>query len=604
MKTSNTFLLSMLAAVLTTLPAWAATSSGTLSAPKSGGTSTLTWSGGPLTGTNGVGGVATECTSLTCDTYTLTVAVPATFYSANPNYAIHIAINWASNLNDLDVYVMDASGNVVCSSTQGLTNWENADCGALPSGVYSVSVETSSAVNTSYTGQITLATEPTMSMGWARYRPGNFSFSAPLVLTRPAGTYNSSPEGPVFLEQDAEPRVVHDNVGNLYVAAIQGVPAGTDTWLSMDGGKTFTYTGQPDGTQAAAALGVGTDVGIGGGDEDLVVGPNGQLALSSLWLGAVTDCASSDGATAWACNALSSNVPEDDRQWLAWDGPNTVYMTTKNLGALTGSTESIYVVKSTDGGVVFGAPVLVTTPAAGVQPGDEGNIVVDPNNGNVYLVFIGAQSNQVYMAKSSDGGSSWVLKLVYQAPATTSLAHVFPAIAVDRGSGLHVVFNDGRNSYLTSSSDLGADWTTPIRLNNSADSKTSLEPWVTAGDFGKVNVFFYGTSDSNYMDPGAKWKIFMAQTLNAFSWVPTVAQSPAVPYVMHQGPICTDGTGCASGTRNLLEYFFPDVYMDGSAMAVYPDDLHSDPATTVTQAWFIRQTAGSTVTGSSKPANR
>ena len=604
MKTPRILLLFMVTAALTALPAWAATFSGTLSAPHSGGTSTLTWNGGPLTGTNGVGGVLTECTSLTCDTYSLTVAVPASFYSANPSYAIHVAINWASNLNDLDVYIMDASGNVVCSSTQGSTNFEDADCGALASGVYSVSVETSAAVNTSYSGQITLAADPTMSTGRARYRPGNFTFSQPLVLTRPPGTYNSSPAGSVFLEQDAEPRVVHDNVGNIYAAAIQGVPAGTDTWKSMDGGKTFTYMGQPDGTQAAAALGGGTDVGIGGGDEDIVIGPNGQLALSSLWLGAVTDCDSGNGSATWICNPLASNIPEDDRQWLAWDGADTVYLTTKNLGTLTGGTESIYIVKSTDGGVTFGAPVEITTPVAGVQPGDQGNIVVDPSNGNLYLVFIGAESNQVYMAKSSDGGQSWVLKLVYQAPPTTSLAHVFPAIAVDGGSGIHVVFNDGRNSYLTSSANLGATWTTPIRLNNSADSKTSLEPWVTAGDFGKVNVFFYGTSDSNYMDPNADWKIFMAQTLNAFDWVPTVAQSAAVPSVMHHGAICVDGTGCASGTRNLLEYFFPDTYLDGSALAVYPDDLHSNPATTVTQAWFIKQTGGSKVTGSSKSHDR
>ena len=297
-------------------------------------------------------------------------------------------------------------------------------------------------------------------------------------------------------------------------------------------------------------------------------------------------------------NPLASNVPEHNTA-SGWPGTaRTVYLTTKNLGCPTGGTESIYVVKSTDGGITFGAPTEVTLPEVGTQPGDEGNIVVDSSNGNVYLAFIGSQSNQVYMAKSSDGGQTWVLKLVYQAPSSTSVAHVFPAIAVDHGSGLHVVFNDGRNSYLTSSGDQGATWTTPVRLNNSADSKTSLEPWVTAGDFGKVNVFFYGTSDPSFMSPNADWKVFMAQTLNAFAWVPTVTQTPAVPYIMHHGPICVGGTGCASGTRNLLEYFFPDTYLDGSAMAVYPDDLHVDTTTTVTRAWFIKQTGGSKITGS------
>jgi hypothetical protein len=252
------------------------------------------------------------------------------------------------------------------------------------------------------------------------------------------------------------------------------------------------------------------------------------------------------------------------------------------------------VVKSSDGGKSFTQFTQVTKPVIGVQPGDQGNIVVDQRNGNVYNVFMGADPSQVYLAKSTDGGASFVLKLVYQGPAGSNLQHVFPAIAVDNGGGLHVVFNDGRNSYLTSSQDAGATWTTPLRLNNSVDSKTSLEPWVAAGDFGKVNVFFYGTSDSNFMSTTADWKIFMAQTLNAFATVPTVTQSAAT-YVMHHGPICVNGTGCPSGTRNLLEYFYPDTYLDGNAMAVYPDDLHVDLAKQVTRAWFIKQTGGSKV---------
>ena len=579
--------------LLTSLSALAA-SGGTLNAPAAGQSATLTWSGGPLSGTNGVGGVLTQCTSLSCDTYALTVNVPSTFYSANPSYAIHVQANWGSNTNDLDVYVFDGAGNEVCSSASGMTSAEDADCGPLPAGQYTVSVEASTALNTTYSGKIILAAEPTMSTGKARYKPGNFTFTAPAVLSRPAQTASSTPAGTTFLEQDAEPRVGHDNVGNIYAAAIQGIPAGSDFWKSMDGGKTFTYVGQPDGTQAAAALGIGTGVGIGGGDEDFVIGPNGGLALSSLWLGAVTNCASNDGATTWLCNPLASDVPEDDRQWLAWSGPNTVYLTTKNLGTLTAGTESVYVVRSDDGGKTFTQFTQVTKPVVGIQPGDQGNIVVDQRNGNVYNVFIGSSPNQVYLAKSTDGGKSFVLGLVYQAPATTSLQHVFPAIAVDNGGGLHVVFNDGRNSYLTSSADQGASWTVPIRLNNSADSKTSLEPWVVAGNYGKVNVFFYGTSDTNFMSASADWKIFMAQTQNAFANVPTVTQSQATD-VMHHGPICVNGTGCPSGTRNLLEYFYPDVYLDGNAMAVYPDDLHVDPSTTVTRAWFIKQTGGSKV---------
>lgn len=585
----NVLLVVVLGVCLLAAPAWATTFNGTLSAPSSsGGSSTLSWNGGPLTGTNGVGGVFTTCTTLTCDFYNLTVNVPATFYASNPSFAVHITANWDSTLNDIDLYILDTAGNVVCSSTQGSTNWEDADCGQLATGTYTVQIASSTTANATYSGKISLATEPTIGAR-ARYKPGNFTFTQPLVLSRPP-----SAESTLFLEQDAEPRVGHDALGNIYAAAIQGVPAGSDFWKSMDGGKTFTYLGQPDGAQAAAAVGT-NGVGVGGGDEDFVVGPNGKLALSSLWLGSVTNCATSNGATSWICNPFASNVPEDDRQWVAWDGNSTVYLTTKNLGALLVGTQTVYVVKSTDGGVTFGAPVALTLPELGIQPGDQGNLITD-RNGYVYNVFFDHTASQLYLAKSTDGGQSFALKLVYQAPSGQNISHVFPAIAADNGGGLHVVFSDGTNSYLTSSPDGGVNWSAPIRLNNSWDSKTAIEPWVVAGDYGKVNVFFYGTPSSDFMDLTAQWKIFMAQSLNVFGNLPLVTQSAAT-YVMHKGAICVNGTGCASGTRNLLEYFYPDVYLDGNAMAVFPDDLHVDSGI-LTRAWFIKQTGGSKVTGS------
>lgn len=584
----KTLLALVVGACLLASPLWATTFSGTLNTPSSNGTSTLSWSGGPLTGTNGVGGVLTACTSLTCDFYNLTVNVSSTFYSSNPNYSIHVAANWSSSLNDIDLYILDSAGNVVCSSTQGNTNFENADCGQLASGQYTVQIASSTTVNTTYTGQITLAPEPTVGGGRARYKPGNFTFTSPLLLSRPPSVESSA-----FLEQDAEPRVNHDALGNIFAAAIQAIPAGTDFWASHDGGNTFTYLGQPDGAQAAAAAGA-DGVGIGGGDEDFAMGPSGKIALSSLWIGSVTNCATSDQGTTWVCNPSASNVPEDDRQWNAWSGSSTVYLTTKNIGALLVGTETIYVVKSTDGGVTFGAPVDINLPEIGLQPGDEGNIITDAN-GNVYLVFFDSTSTQLWMAKSTDGGQSFAKKLVYQAPTGSSIAHVFPSIAADKSGGLYIVFSDGHNSYLTASANGGANWTTPARVNNSFDSKTAVEPWVVAGDYGKVDVYFYGTSSSDFMDPNASWKIFMAQSLNVFNSLPLITQNAAT-YVMHHGAICVNGTACPTGTRNLLEYFYPDVYLDGNSMAVFPDDLHVDPTTTVTRAWFIKQTGGSKVT--------
>jgi hypothetical protein len=572
---------------------------GTFSGTLSTSTTSLTWNstqtgviGQTQTGT----GVANPpCNATVCDLYNLTVNVPATFYAANPTFTVNVSANWSSSLDEFDVYVYDANNNLVGMATQSGSTFNDADLGQLPSGTYQVQIVPTTAVNTAYTGTITLAAEPTVSSGRARYRLGNATFSSQ-VMTRPPGVYNTSPAGSVFFEQDAEPRIVHDPVGNLYLTAIQGVPAGSDTWKSMDGGNTWSYIGEPDGAQAAASsLGL-VGVGAGGGDEDIITLPNGNVVMTSLWLGGNTTCTSSNGGAVWACDPEGSTLPADDRQWLANFDSSTVYITSKQLGADLNGTDSIYVAKSTDGGVTFPFVSQVTTPDLGVQPGDQGNILVDHNNGNVYTVFFGSIENQLYLAKSVDAGQTWMLKLAYQAPDNVSLAHVFPSLALDHAGNLYIAFSDGVTSFLIHSTNGGESWSTPVRVNAGANAKTSVEPWVVAGDAGRVAVFFYGTSDPSFNSSSAQWSIYMAQSQNALAAVPTFSISAATG-VMHIGAICNNGLGCASGTRNLLEYFYPDVYPDGNVFVPYPDDLHVNHATTITSVFVLKQTGGSKLIG-------
>lgn len=590
MKMMNAFGLAILALALVACAAFAATpSSGTLTAPAAGQTTSVSFSGGPFSGATAT---PAACTSLTCDTFTLTVNVPSTFYSANPTYAVHVKINWASNTNDFDLNVNDGSGNTICSSAQGQTSFEDADCGQLPSGTYTVQVVGFTVLNATYTGAATLAPEPTLGTGSARYKKSNLTFSAPQELQRPIDLANTSGTI-VTADQDVEPRIVHDAVGNYYVAAIQGVPGGIDIWKSADSGNTFSYLGQPDGVQIGASLGA-DGVGLGGGDEDLAISPSGVVYASSLWLGSATQSTSFTGGTTWVSNPYSSDFPIVDRQWIAAHGNNELYLTTKQLGALLDGTVTLFVAKSFDNGVTFPQVSPVTTPEAGVQPGDQGNITVDQNNGNVYTVFIDAHGNIVWLARSSDGGKTWMLKQVFAAPTGTNLANIFATVAVDTASNVYVVFCNGSNVFLTASTDQGGTWTTPVRVNNGSGSKTAMGPWVTAGGAGHVNIAFWGTSDSNANDTAAQWQVFNAQSRNATASIPTITQTAATG-IMHVGPICNQGLNCAAGTRNLAEYFAPDIGLNGEALIVYPDDKNSSSPSGAARTFFVKQTGGSTL---------
>jgi hypothetical protein len=159
---------------------------------------------------------------------------------------------------------------------------------------------------------------------------------------------------------------------------------------------------------------------------------------------------------------------------------------------------------------------------------------------------------------------------------------------------VYVVFSNGTNVFLTASTNQGGSWTTPVRVNNGTGSKTAIGPWVTAGAPGHVNVAFWGTSASNANDTSAQWQVFNAQSRNATDPIPTITQAAATD-VIHVGPICNQGLACASGTRNLAEYFAPDAGLNGEALIVYPDDKHTSSPSGAARTFFVKQTGGSTL---------
>ena len=56
----------------------------------------------------------------------------------------------------------------------------------------------------------------------------------------------------------------------------------------------------------------------------------------------------------------------------------------------------------------------------------------------------------------------------------------------------------------------------------------------------------------------------------------------------HQGSICTSGTGCTAGTRDLLDFFQVDVDAQGLANIAYTDKLNTPPdGTDPHQEWIM-----------------
>jgi hypothetical protein len=430
------------------------------------------------------------------------------------------------------------------------------------------------------------------------YVPGNFTFSNPTQLNANWGLLSAA---------DAEPEIKSDIFGNIYVTAIQGIPGGTDLWKSINQGNSFVYMGQPDGAQDHCQT-LPQCVAAGGGDDSIAVSNGGYLYVSSLWLGSVTMSASYDGGTggtvpgqAWNVNPAAATIPGDDRQWIASYGPQTVYMSYTDI-----ATGVIDFEKSTDGGKTFGAPVQTYAATSSILSDVQGNMVADQYNGNIYICFVplGAD-NQVYINRSTDGGSTWVLKQAFNGPAGTSNAQVFPTAAVDRGGNIHVAFSNCGAGHtncqiqMVSSADQGNTWTSALTVSSGAATATAVEPTIAAGSAGVVDVTWLGSAAST-PDVASNWHVFFAQVTNALSGSPTIAQNQVETNIMHKWDICFNGTGCANnahqspGNRDLLEYYSMTIDSDGNANIAYTDSVTNCPdASCITHAFYTKQSAGS-----------
>jgi hypothetical protein len=443
------------------------------------------------------------------------------------------------------------------------------------------------------------------------YTTGGFTFSAPLQLPKPI------PNPSLFFIQDAEPEIKIDIFGNIYVTAINGVPGGTDLWKSTDKGSTFLYLGQPDGAQDKCLAPLPECLALGGADDAIDVSTGGYLYVTSLYAGSVNVSTSMDGGVggiepgqAWQLQPVGSVVPVDDRQWVAAYGPQTLYMTMRQAPG----TGRLFFFKSTDAGKTFlpsAANPLTTIVSR------EGNLVVDPYNGNLYTTFTtNGATNQISLLRSLDGGNTWSTIPIYTGPAGTDLNNAFPMLAVDRGGNLHLAFaqslgiSPSRTSchvYLMSTANPAAlvpTWTTPVQVDNGPLNNTALMPWIVGGSPGVVDITWYGsTVSSPDVTPnsnkalGQWWKVFFAQATNVFSGSPVFNQV-VVANDVHNLAICSSGTGCvtsptSTSTRKLLEYYTMTVDPEGNANIAFPDSVDNCPSSScLTNTWFAKQTNG------------
>jgi hypothetical protein len=394
----------------------------------------------------------------------------------------------------------------------------------------------------------------------------------------------------------AEPAIRADKAGNFYASSENGLGAGTDAWKSTDGGKSYTTLVSPN------SVSNGSPVAPGGGDTDVATAPvknaNGiyNVYVASLNLANVDVSTSTDGGKTWTLNATSATIPGDDREWIAADGASKVCISYHDA-----ATGNINVNCSMNAGATFtqlGEAIDSNHAFALNAVGGNmiGNLMIDPNNHNIYQTFSSVDSGDttacttasspcsphvVYMAVSTDGGKTFTDYTVYDNPnRSVSYGHQFVNVSIDREGNVYSVYCDNHNIYYSYSKNKGRTWSAPAQVN-SGSSATAIFPWSVANNGGHIDIVWYGTSYYDGVKPpdsypsSAAWYVYFAQNLHATTSGSAFTQVTATP-IVHFGGVCESGIGC-TGNRDLYDDFGVAANpITGLASIVYSDDQYTN----------------------------
>lgn len=249
--------------------------------------------------------------------------------------------------------------------------------------------------------------------------------------------------------------------------------------------------------------------------------------------------------------------------------PHAVYYCSQDIG-------TALCARSDTGGTTFGAGIPVYTAAT--CNGLHGHVRVGPD-GTVYLPNKSCNGQQG-VAVSRDAGTTWN---VHTVPGSRVGRSGDPSLATGKDGTAYLAFADGSGPVMASvSPDKGTTWSPPVDLGTALGVKNAMFPSAIAGDGDRAAVAFLGTKtegdaqdpyfgqDSNHtMYTGAEYHLYVSTTYDRGKTWTTVDVTPKDP--VQRGRICTGGTGCTGGDRNLLDFIDIQVDREGRVLVGWAD---------------------------------
>jgi hypothetical protein len=248
--------------------------------------------------------------------------------------------------------------------------------------------------------------------------------------------------------------------------------------------------------------------------------------------------------------------------------PNAIYYASQDIGLAE-------IARSDNGGLTFGiaVPMYNLTQCGGLH----GHIKVSPD-GTVYVPNKSCGENQA-VAVSEDNGLTWeIRKIPGSKPGDTD-----PSVGFGADGTVYFGYANGDgHARMAVSHDKGRTWINDQDVGAQMGVQNTAFATVAGGDADRAAFFFLGTDapgaagvgDDSGAEPfAAVWYGYISTTYDGGkSWVTTNA-TPNDP--VQRGVVCTNGTTCPSGTRNLLDFNDLTIDKQGRPLAVFADGCTS-----------------------------
>ncbi len=528
----------------------AAPASGTLNP---GDTTSITFNGTAPGGTSPEGEI-TCVEGVNCDTFTLTLGGTPADWSGK---VAKVKLDWLTVASDYDMFIHQGSitGPEVARAAEGVTISETAilDPATTGTGVFAVRVVYFAATAADqYRGSA--GVEEQVVVGPVVPRPSSAT---------PPTYSNFFPPAPLGARA-GEPTLGNNFATGrtMFIAALQTLRV---TWDDSVSPATATWENKS-----------AVNTSITSFDPLLFTDPKtnrtfvSQLLPSKVSLMSYSD---NDGETWLPSQGAGINSGVDHqtigggpfKPGVVGRGPitsypNAVYYASQDIGLAE-------IALSRDGGITFdvAVPMYNITECGGLH----GHIKVAPD-GTVYVPNKNCGGSQAVLV-SEDNGFTWNIRTV---PGSTN-GRTDPSVGIGSDGTIYVAYanGDGRPRVAVSR-DRGLTFADDQEVGSQFGIQNSVFPAATAGDGDRAAFFFLGTATAGSAATGTDltfdgiWHGYIATTYDrGFSWV--TVQATVDP--IQRGVVCTNGTTCPSGTRNLLDFNDLEVDRNGRAVAAAAD---------------------------------